>query len=92
MVQLLTGTGDGYKSVVFDFSEVPLIDGSIAMAVEELLHQAREAGQTVIVSGLGGPAVDMLERMGVLESIPSEHQVNNRTEALELAIEASKPM
>ena len=92
MVQLLTGTGDGYKSVVFDFSEVPLIDGSIAMAVEELLHQAREAGQTVIVSGLGGPAVDMLERMGVLESIPSEHQVNNRTEALELAIEASKPV
>ena len=92
MVQLLTGTGDGYKSVVFDFSEVPLIDGSIAMAVEELLHQAREAGQTVIVSGLGGPAVDMLERMGVLESIPSEHQVNNRTEALKLAIEASKPM
>jgi len=92
MVQLLTGTGDGYKSVVFDFSEVPLIDGSIAMAVEELLHQAREAGQTVIVSGLGGPAVDMLERMGVLESIPSEHQVNTRTEALELAIEASKPV
>ena len=92
MVQLLTGTGDGYKSVVFDFSEVPLIDGSIAMAVEELLHQAREAGQTVIVSGLGGPAVDMLERMGVLESIPSEHLVNNRTEALELAIEASKPV
>jgi len=92
MVQLLTGTGDGYKSVVFDFSEVPLIDGSIAMAVEELLHQAREAGQTVIVSGLGGPAVDMLERMGVLESIPSEHQVNNRTKALELAIKASKPV
>ena len=90
MVQLLTGTGDGYKSVVFDFSEVPLIDGSIAMAVEELMHQAREAGQTVIVSGLGGPAVDILERMGVLESIPSEHRVNNRTEALELAIEASK--
>jgi len=92
MVQLLTGTGDGYKSVVFDFSEVPLIDGSIAMAVEELMHQAREAGQTVIVSGLGGPAVDILERMGVLESIPSEHRVNNRTEALELAIEASKPV
>ena len=92
MVQLLTGTGDGYKSVVFDFSEVPLIDGSIAMAVEELLHQAREAGRTVIVSGLGGPAVDTLERMGVLESIPSEHRVNNRTEALELAIEASKPV
>ena len=90
MVQLLTGTGDGYKSVVFDFSEVPLIDGSIAMAVEELLHQAREAGRTVIVSGLGGPAVDTLERMGVLESIPSEHRVNNRTVALELAIEASK--
>ena len=92
MVQLLTGTGDGYKSVVFDFSEVPLIDGSIAMAVEELLHQSREAGRTVIVSGLGGPAVDTLERMGVLESIPSEHRVNNRTEALELAIEASKPV
>ena len=90
MVQLLTGTGDGYKSVVFDFSEVPLIDGSIAMAVEELMHQAREAGQTVIVSGLGGPAVDILERMGVLESIPSEHRVNNRTEALELAIKASQ--
>ena len=91
MVQLLTGSGEGYKSVVFDFSEVPLIDGSIAMAVEELLHQAREAEQTVVISGLGGPAVEVLESMGVLESIPPEHRVADRTAALELAIAAAKP-
>jgi SulP family sulfate permease len=88
MVQLLTGRGEGYKSVVFDFSGTPMIDGSIAMAVEELLQQARDEHQTVIISGLGGPAVEMLERMGVLESVPPKHRVSGRTEALELAIVA----
>ncbi len=89
MVQLLTGRGAGYRCVVFDFSGSPMIDGSIAMAMEELLHQARDERQTVIVSGEGGPAVEVLDRMGVLESIPTEHRVSDRQTALELAIAAA---
>ena len=89
MVQLLTGRGGGYRCVVFDFSESPMIDGSIAMAVEELLHQARDERQTVIVSGEGGPAVEVLDRMGVLGSIPQEHRVSDRLTALELAVAAA---
>lgn len=89
MVQLLTGKGAGCRCVVFDFSESPMIDGSIAMAVEELLHQARDECQTVIVSGEGGPAVEVLDRMGVLESIPREHRVSDCLTALELAVAAA---
>jgi len=89
MVQLLTGRGAGYRCVVFDFSGSPMIDGSIAMAMEELLHQARDERQTVIVSGEGGPAVEVLDRMGVLESILPEHRVSDRKTALELAIAAA---
>lgn len=88
MVRLLTGRGEGYRCVVFDFSEVPMIDGSIAMAVEELLQQSRDYGQEVFISGLGGEAVELLDRMNVLDSIPAERQVRDRKQALELALAA----
>ncbi len=91
MIQMLSGSGEGYKSVVFDFSEVPLIDGSIAMAFEELLRQALETDQNVVISGLGGPAVEILDRMGVLDTIPAEHRVSDRIAALKLAIAKTKP-
>ena len=84
----LTGRGQGYRCVVFDFSEVPMIDGSIAMAVEELLQQSRDYGQEVFISGLGGEAVELLDRMNVLDSIPAERQVRDRKQALELALAA----
>ena len=86
MVRLLTGRGEGYRCVVFDFSEVPMIDGSIAMAVEELLQQSRDYGQEVFISGLGGEAVELLDRMNVMDSIPAERQVRDRKQALELAL------
>lgn len=86
MVQLLTGKGEGYRCVVFDFSEVPMIDGSIAMAIEELLRQAHDSGQEVFLSGLGGQAVELLEQLNVLDSIPAEHRVRDRARALEIAI------
>ncbi|MDA1257773.1 MAG: SulP family inorganic anion transporter [Chloroflexi bacterium] len=93
MVQLLSGKGDGYRCVVFDFSEVPMIDGSIAMAIEELLDQARSSNQEVFISGLKGQALDVLESLSVLDVVPVEHRVEDRARALELAIAASmKPL
>lgn len=71
-----------YKAVVFNFAEVRAIDTSIAMAIEEVVTLAQERGQKVIFCGLSSEAGAMLERMHVLERVPSDCLHDNRLDAL----------
>lgn len=74
-----------YPVIVFDFSDVPMIDVSIAMAVEQLILSAQAAGSVVIVSGPGHYTIAFLARLGVLDHIAPEHRHETRLAALEHA-------
>ena len=91
LARRLSGTGLNYRAVVFDFSDVPMIDVSIAIAVEDLIRQSGEAGTSVLIAGLGGRAVDLLARLRVLELIPPAMRHESRREALEHALELAGP-
>jgi SulP family sulfate permease len=79
-------SGMDYHAVVFDFTEVPMIDVSIAIAVEGAIRHTADRGATVILAGLGGKAVDLLDRMKVLALVPPERRHVERKAALEQAL------
>jgi SulP family sulfate permease len=79
-------SGMDYRAVVFDFSEVPMIDVSVAIAIEGAIRDTAERGAHVILAGLGGNAVDMLDRMKVLPLVPPDRRHTDRKSALEQAL------
>ena len=44
MVRRLGTIGDSYRAVIFDLTDVPMIDTSIAMAIEEVIRRTLENG------------------------------------------------
>jgi len=88
LVRRLGTIGDSYRAVVFDLTDVPMIDTSIAMAIEELIRRTLENGQATFVSGVGGEAVTQLERLKILDQLPSGHRHTTRRDAILAAAEA----
>ncbi|MBY0269867.1 MAG: SulP family inorganic anion transporter [Burkholderiales bacterium] len=75
----------GREALVVDLSDVPFIDTSASMALEEVITQAREADDAVILCGLRGPVRDTLERTGVMALLGDRQQAASRLQALQLA-------
>jgi SulP family sulfate permease len=88
LVRRLGTIGDSYRAVVFDLTDVPMIDTSIAMAIEEVIRRTLENGQATFVSGVGGEAVTQLERLKILDQLPSGHRHATRHDAILAAAEA----
>ena len=74
-----------YPVIVFDFSDVPMIDVSIAMAVEQLILSAQESGSLVIVSGPAHYTTTFLSKLGILDHVAPENRHQTRLAALEQA-------
>ncbi len=87
MARRLAATGIAYKAMVLDFTEVPMIDVSIAIAIEDAIRQTGETGTAVLVAGLGGQTLDLLDRLKVLDLIPPDRRHADRRAALEQALE-----
>ncbi|MBT5414653.1 MAG: SulP family inorganic anion transporter, partial [Rhodospirillaceae bacterium] len=85
LVRRLSSTGFDYPVVVFDFGNVPMVDTSVAMAINDTVAMAAEDGGDVIVSGLGGQAAELLVRFGALDPVPSENRHETRLDALRQA-------
>ena len=88
MVRRLGTIGDSYRAVIFDLTDVPMIDTSIAMAIEEVIRRTLENGQATFVSGVGSDAVTQLERLRILDQLPSEHRHAFRHDAILAAADA----
>ena len=88
LVRRLGTIGDSYRAVVFDLTDVPMIDTSIAMAIEEVIRRTLENEQATFVAGVGGDAVTQLERLKILDQLPSGHRHKTRHDAI-LAAAAS---
>lgn len=71
-----------FKSVVFDLTDVPLIDATISLAIENAVKDAVEAGKKVFIACPSTDTRQTFQRMGLLELVGNENMLESRTQAL----------
>lgn len=76
--------------LILDFTRVPFMDVSAALAVETILSDAKASKRLVYMSGLKDEVVEVLEGLDILTLIESQHIFDTRLAALEKAVEAVK--
>ena len=74
-----------YKALVLDLSEVPILGVTSSLALENAIEEAVENGRQVFLVGLQGQAKKRLTKLGVMEKVPPQNIINDRTEALRKA-------
>jgi len=74
-----------YKGVILDFTDVPHVDDSAALALETIVDRATEADQTVILTGLRRPVVRSFIRYGMLHFLKRCARFHRRLDAIEHA-------
>jgi sulfate permease, SulP family len=78
-----TGT---YKILIIDLLDVPRVDGSAALALEEVIQQATQEHKTVFIVGLTYPVARLMVRMGCLDLVRETERFENRPEAVRAAV------
>ncbi len=72
--------------LIVDLQDVPHLGVTAALALENAIQDACEAGRHVFLVGVHGKTYRRLEKLGVLKVIPDHHRVQTRTEALRAAL------
>ncbi|MHA7878934.1 MAG: bicarbonate transporter BicA [Saccharospirillum sp.] len=72
-------------AMVVDISDVPLVDATVSLAIENAIKDALDAGKSVFLVRPTQETSRFLEGVGVLNMLPPEHQCENRLQALRLA-------
>ncbi len=80
------GTIDQYACIVLDLSDVPLIDTTICLAIENAIKGAVASQRKVFIVKPSKQAHATLERLGLFELIPGTQLCTTRTEALQRAV------
>jgi SulP family sulfate permease len=71
-----------FQSVILDLSDVPVIDGTAALAIEDMLRMIQFNKQHLFFSGMNPKVSGVLEGLGVLTLIRPEHSFAERLDAL----------
>ncbi|SMF18856.1 STAS domain-containing protein [Pseudobacteriovorax antillogorgiicola] len=74
------------KAIVLDLHDVPLIDTTVSLAIENFIKDSVESERLVFVVKPQSQAKRSLERLGVFEIIPGTHMCENRRDALSKAL------
>jgi sulfate permease, SulP family len=87
MVRRLEGIArwKSFSVVVLDLSKVPAIDGSAALAVEDMIRMAQAHHQHLVLVGMQPAVTQALESFGVLNLLRPGHHYASRIEALQHA-------
>ena len=75
-----------YQALVLDLSEVPILGVTSSLALENAINEALEKGRQVFLVGVSGQAEKRLKKMGVIDKIPTQNLVGDRTTALSKAV------
>ena len=78
-----------FKCVVLDLSGVPVIDGTAALAVEDMLRMVQAHGQHLFLVGVQPAVTKVLEGLGVLKLVQPGHLYPRRLDALRHAAQVS---
>jgi len=71
--------------LIVDLSDVPFIDSSASIALEEVIEDAHRDKDAVILCGLRPAVLEVLQKIGVTGMLPAERIVGDRASALALA-------
>jgi sulfate permease, SulP family len=84
MVRRLEGVSrwSSFAVVVLDLSAVPVIDGTAALAVEDMIRMAESHHQHLVLVGMQPAVTKVLEGLGVLRLVPSDYHHATRLDAL----------
>jgi len=80
------GTVDTFDVMLIDLHDVPKLDGSAALALEEIVDQAVSGGKEVLMVGLSAPVARLLGQMGILDRFKETTRFPTRREALTHAV------
>ncbi|MDJ0687131.1 MAG: SulP family inorganic anion transporter [Xenococcaceae cyanobacterium MO_188.B32] len=75
-----------YQALVLDLTEVPILGVTSSLALENAIEEAVENGRQVFLVGLGGQAEKRLRKLGVMEQVPPQNILSDRTTALRQAV------
>ncbi len=75
-----------YQALVLDLSEVPILGVTSSLALENAITEAIEKGRQVFLVGVSGQAERRLIKMGVMEKVPTQNIISDRTTALRQAV------
>jgi SulP family sulfate permease len=76
---------DRYEVLILDLMDVPGIDGSAGLELEELIQRAISSGHEVIIIGLRYPVARVLTQIGSLDLVKESHRFGSRLEGLKAA-------
>ena len=79
-----------YDLLIIDLQDVPRVDGSAALALEEIIQVANENKKHVFVVGLTLHVARVLIQIGALSLIKETSRFSTRNEALRAAVELLK--
>ncbi len=74
-----------YDVLIIDLHDVPRIDGSATLALEEIVERAAGEGKHIVLAGLSADVARMMSRMGVIDRFHATDRFANRRDALESA-------
>jgi SulP family sulfate permease len=74
-----------FTSVVLDLSKVPAMDGTAALAVEDMLNMIQAHHQHLFFVGMQPHVASVLDGLGILSQIRPSHRFATRLEALQKA-------
>jgi SulP family sulfate permease len=77
---------DAHDVLIVDLQDVPHLGVTAALALENAIQDASDAGRPVFLAGARGKTLSRLEKLGALRFVPPEHLLENRTEALKAAL------
>lgn len=80
------GAADEYGVLVLDLTDVPMIDSSASLAVEDAVRQAHDRHKPVYLVGVGPAIENVLRQLGVIDMIGEDHRYETRFEALRHAV------
>lgn len=76
---------DAYDALVLDLSEVPFLDSSASLGLEDAIKQGQRHNKHVYLVGVRPDVSKTLERLGVLKLLPEAHHHVLRLDALKQA-------
>ena len=79
------GAANEYDVLVFDLTEVPFLDSSASLALEDSIRQAQGRGNHVFLVGVRPEVERTLKRLGVLKLLPDGFYHISRVDALRRA-------
>lgn len=78
---------DDYRVMVLDLSDVPMIDVTVGLALENAIKDALDANCEVLLLCPNELTYEQLEKCNILDLVPLEKHCKSRTEALAAALE-----